>query len=360
MKKFSIFLAAVLIAVFSFFSNSYSGPRNVLVEFCTGTWCGYCPCGDAALVTLQHQFPRTLAIAYHGASTDPWQTFNGFEVRSLLGFSAYPTAIIDRGNTPSNPYVTYEQWYGMVETRYNSSPNSNVDITVTSKSYDESSRALNLTINSTPLSTLTGQYKISVVLVEDNVVYPQNYYAVCGTAGYHNDYIHHDIARNMINGPTGEDLNTEATWNANEVITKNISTTVDASWSPMNCRVIVFVYLDNAVLALGNVEQAISEGIVTTGIGNENETPVSYLLSQNYPNPFNPVTHIKFSLPNDGKVSFKIYDIFGKEVDSYIDGFMNKGSYNVEFNASNLSSGVYFYVLKTDNFTDKKKMILVK
>lgn len=356
--KFLIFFFLILT-----FNNSYSSPRNVLVEYCTGTWCGWCPCGHQSLEAISVVYPRTISLAYHGgaSSADPWKNFNGVEIRSLLGFSGYPTAIIDRGNTPSNPYVTYDQWFGRVQSRYSASPNSNVNIAVTSKTLNLATGELNLTLTSTALSNLTGYYKLSVVLVENNLVYPQNHYSQCGFTGYISDYVHHHNVRSMLNGPTGEFLNTSADWNANEMYTKNISTVIDPSWVTANCRIVAFVYQDNAVLALANVEQAIEENVLgTVGISNNNNEPDNYSLSQNYPNPFNPTTNIKFSIPKEGKVSFKVYDIFGKEIANYIDGVLQRGTYNVEFDGANLSSGVYFYVLKTDNFFEKKKMVLLK
>ncbi len=364
MKKFNLIFCAAIVIFAINLNTSFSGPRNVLVEYCTGTWCGYCPCGHQALVTIFGTYPQTIAIAYHGGATsaDPWKDFYGVEVRSLLGFTGYPTAVIDRGNTPSNPYVTYNMWYGLVESRYNTSPNSSVNIDVTKKSFNESTRQLNLNLNSTTLQDLTGQYKISVVIVENNLIYQQNFYSSCGTPGYQQDYVHNHVARSMVNGPTGDNLNTGGTWNANTMISKNISTTVDQAWVAANCKVIVFVYREETVLALSNVEQAIIEDVSgPTGIsGNTTEIPESFSLYQNYPNPFNPNTNIKFSIPVGTKVSLKVYDLNGKEVGDYVNGFLQKGSYNVSFDGRNLSSGIYFYVLKTDNFTDKKKMILVK
>jgi hypothetical protein len=91
-----------------------------------------------------------------------------------------------------------------------------------------------------------------------------------------------------------------------------------------------------------------------------NEVPASYNLSQNYPNPFNPVTKINFALPKSGLVTLKIYDILGKEVALLLNETRNAGTYSFEFNASNLSSGIYFYKLESNGFTDIKKMMLVK
>jgi len=88
--------------------------------------------------------------------------------------------------------------------------------------------------------------------------------------------------------------------------------------------------------------------------------PAKFDLSQNYPNPFNPATMINYDVPFDGKVSLKIFDMSGREVVTLVNEVKTAGYYSVNFNASNLSSGVYFYSLSADNFTATKKMILVK
>lgn len=88
--------------------------------------------------------------------------------------------------------------------------------------------------------------------------------------------------------------------------------------------------------------------------------PESYNLYQNYPNPFNPVTNINYDLPKDGLVKLIIYDIFGREVSVSVNEFKKAGSYQMSFDASGFSSGVYFYRIKSGNFTDTKKMLLLK
>ncbi len=88
--------------------------------------------------------------------------------------------------------------------------------------------------------------------------------------------------------------------------------------------------------------------------------PTKYDLSQNYPNPFNPSTSINYEIPFDGKVSLKIFDMSGKEVATLVNEVKTAGYYTYNFNASNLSSGVYFYSLSANNFTATKKMMLLK
>ncbi len=88
--------------------------------------------------------------------------------------------------------------------------------------------------------------------------------------------------------------------------------------------------------------------------------PKGISLSQNYPNPFNPTTAIRYELSREGKISLKVYDAAGREVRTLIDKNQQAGRYQVTFNASDLASGVYFYTLRGEGFTQTKKLILMK
>ena len=88
--------------------------------------------------------------------------------------------------------------------------------------------------------------------------------------------------------------------------------------------------------------------------------PEQFSLSQNYPNPFNPVTNLEFGISDLGFVSLKVYDILGKEAAIIVNEKLSTGNYKVEFDGSGLTSGVYFYRLTAGEFTDTKRMMLVK
>ena len=90
------------------------------------------------------------------------------------------------------------------------------------------------------------------------------------------------------------------------------------------------------------------------------EIPDHFLLSQNYPNPFNPSTTIKYALPQASHVSLSVFNILGQRVASLVDGRQEAGYHEVNFNASSLTSGVYFYRLQAGNFVQTKKLILMK
>ncbi len=107
-------------------------------------------------------------------------------------------------------------------------------------------------------------------------------------------------------------------------------------------------------VAMINYSQLV--GVNTIG----SEIPSEFELSQNYPNPFNPQTNITFSIPRAGHVKLSVFDAAGKKAVELVNEYLQAGSYDVDFNASHLSSGVYFYRFEADGFHDTKKMMLVK
>jgi hypothetical protein len=97
-----------------------------------------------------------------------------------------------------------------------------------------------------------------------------------------------------------------------------------------------------------------------TGIKQNNTIASKYILNQNYPNPFNPMTKISFNITKSEFVTLKVYDILGKEKSTIVNKDLNAGSYSYSFDASNLSSGVYFYKLTSGSFSDVKRMVIIK
>lgn len=115
---------------------------------------------------------------------------------------------------------------------------------------------------------------------------------------------------------------------------------------------------DSLMIFTGLIGYTSSGGIGIRQISSE--VPTAYSLKQNYPNPFNPNTVINFQLPKNNFVTLKIYDILGREVATLVNEQLKPGAYRVDWDASNYSSGMYFYKLSTDNFSETKRMALVK
>jgi len=109
----------------------------------------------------------------------------------------------------------------------------------------------------------------------------------------------------------------------------------------------------------GKILKTITGGLTSVNQSSEN-IPIKYTLLQNYPNPFNPVTLLEFGISDLEFVSLKVYDVLGNEITTLVNEIKSPGVYNVEFDGSNLSSGIYFYKLTAGEFSVVKKMSLLK
>ena len=111
------------------------------------------------------------------------------------------------------------------------------------------------------------------------------------------------------------------------------------------------------------IYQVWSSVIDRTILGTEDNvknTPDSFSLYQNYPNPFNPATMIKYSLDRESFVTLKIYDSLGRLINTLVNKIQHAGKHEVSFKPDNLSTGIYFYTLRTDNYQSTKKMLFLK
>jgi len=120
-----------------------------------------------------------------------------------------------------------------------------------------------------------------------------------------------------------------------------------------------------AIITVEEGSEKLGESVLTKvsleiDLSSSSVLPTTYSLEQNYPNPFNPTTKIKFALPEEQQVQIKIYDIIGKVVKVLINKKMKAGYHEIEFNAQNISSGVYFYRLNAGDFVNVKKMVVLK
>ncbi len=120
------------------------------------------------------------------------------------------------------------------------------------------------------------------------------------------------------------------------------------------------VAVSGKIVLTGDLGMTVFENNLITVIMNSTPTPSSFELFQNYPNPFNPSTEISYQLSAVNYVTLKIYDVLGREIETLVNTFQKIGKYVVQFDASKLSSGVYFYRLTAGNYSAVKKMVLLK
>jgi hypothetical protein len=209
------------------------------------------------------------------------------------------------------------------------------------------------------LGDLTGSYYVNYVFVSDSLITAQNGNSQCiGGNPYRLDH----VVRDMINGAAGE-LLTSDPWNFNQVINRTLNYNVSNAYDPYNSYLVVFIYKNNGgSMNLNTIQQAgkVRVSIVPVGIIQHSEIAMRYELLQNYPNPFNPSTSIKFSIPEKKHTDLSIYNVLGKKVDNVVSEILNTGSYEVNWNAGDLPSGVYFYTLRAGNYSKSQKMVLLK
>ncbi|MCB0721240.1 MAG: VCBS repeat-containing protein [Ignavibacteriae bacterium] len=171
------------------------------------------------------------------------------------------------------------------------------------------------------------------------------------------------IVRSVINGNTVYQVRTVmgqdgyCSQNLEQHIGLGNSSTIDS---------VIITWPSGTIDRYGNTEvnkfyeavegQSLSVGLSQLGTG----IPQKYSLYQNYPNPFNPVTKINYDVARSGYVELKVFDITGREIASLVNGNYSPGIYSVDFDATTFSSGVYFYILRSEGFTESRKMMLVK
>ena len=358
MKRILTLVFAVIFVAMMFpgSARSQNTGFNAVLEYCTGTWCQYCPCGETIIDAIKTAYPNTIVLGYHGPTGygDPWATVSAPMI-SLFGFNAYPTGVICR----STGIVDRSVWSSDVS-HYNHFIQPSCDIAVYNYNYNSSTHTVTANVISTARTNLTGNFYIMMVFTEDNLVYSQTGNGGCPGS---TTFIHKNVVQGLINGANGTLLATSDNWTQGNSVSTPLNYTFPAGVIDANCNINIFVYQQGSTISSDyNVQQGTYVPATTgpTGIINQNTVATQFNLSQNYPNPFNPTTNIHFSVPKDGTVSLKVYDMLGNLVDTYVDGFVKSGTYNAEVDASNWASGIYFYRIKSNVFSSIKKMILTK
>jgi hypothetical protein len=282
-------------------------------------------------------------MGWPSPGNDPMYLFNttqNYDRRYYYGVNSIPYLKIE-GMYYTQSYSNYYNMYTPYSIRMGTPTPLNISVTELRLPGD----TVQATVIVTNLSELpTGNYYLRVQALEKKIVLsPQPN----GESEFHN------VFRRAYPTSLGTSIPTTAgTYNY------IIKYKIEPTWSSSQIYTIAFVQEDNSKEIFNCAGKwAVPLGIIPIS----GSLPKEFKLNQNYPNPFNPVTKIAFSIPKAGNITLKVFDVLGKEVANLVNNtFVKAGTYESEFNASNLSSGLYFYRLITDNFTDTKKMILTK
>jgi hypothetical protein len=302
MKRKIRSLAIILIAMISVNVSSQNvfaqTQRNPVLEEFTGTWCQWCPCGHTIMAQILASMPNAIMIGYHGGGGgDPWQNFPGNQVVTLLSPPYWPSGTVDRTGAPNDR----GSWTSWMNQRYTIP--ATVSITM-NKIYNKVTRELDAEIQVTALENLTGEYKLSFLLLEDGLVYTQ---AGNGSCPGGSNYVHHHVVRAMINGATGETLNGANPWNQGEAITKNIQYTVPSAVIPDSCELVAFVYKVVSPLYNGNIQQGEKWDLVSPDyVATITSTSPDVITENNSPSQFTAVLHNQGLLNDTYNISASI------------------------------------------------------
>jgi len=341
MKYLTVLLSIIFLINFSLKAQE---ERKVLVEVFTNSHCPLCPAAHNVIDTYLNgpNGDKISYIFYHMIypySDDPlyWDSQEGSDAR----------------NNYYNPVAATPQgWFDGTHQGSTSGWTSSLNNLITTQS------PLNiiLTGGKTPNQfyinaelTRTGNISendlvIHFVVVEDLFFDGRNSISN-----------HKHVMRIMLPTPDGQSF----AINLNE--TKNISQTInlDPTWDADSLSVVVFVQSVSSKTVYQSATINYDE-LNVTDVQNESSIPSEFKLEQNYPNPFNPSTTISWQSPVGSHQTLKVYDLLGREVATLVDEYKPAGSYEINFDASSLPSGIYFYKLQADHYIETRKMILLK
>lgn len=341
----NIFLFILLL----FISVNAQSERTVLIEVLTNSHCPLCPPAHNAiqnhlsstenpqnfvLIYYHMSYPYSDDQLYQANKNDP-----GVRNNYYGPFGSTPVGIFE-GDVQNSDY---SNWSSRLESIQESEASFDISLSGTT---DEGEN-----IMITADIEKTGSASVSDLVLHFVVVEDVNYSGRNGISS------HKNVMRKMYPSAEGMEVSVSGSQQFEQSIT------IDENWVKSNLSIVVFLQSKSSKVVYQAAE--IEYGFLVTDVReHESQIPSDFILSQNYPNPFNPSTKIKFGIPSENissSVSLKVYDILGNEVATVIDNEQfSPGTYEADFNADGLSSGVYFYQLKSGKFKQMKKMILMR
>jgi len=349
-NKIFFILIAAFIAISTLVDISFSqARRRVLFEEWTSSTCGPCAANNPLLNSfIEAHWDTITAVKYHvgwpSPGNDPMYLYNmtqSNDRKDYYGVNAVPWLNVDGVILDIWPFTLIAFQNAITNRLGVSTP---VSITVTDQRI--AGDTIKATVVITKLSALpSGNYYLRVMAVEKKVIY-------ASPPGTNGETVFPEVFRKAFPTSLGTSITTTAGTESYIFKYKRES-----------------IMVDSMMYTIAFLQNDVNKEVFNSGIGYGSVTginidpgsiPAKFELAQNYPNPFNPSTTIKLALPKDGNVSLKVYDILGNETLTLIEGYQKAGTYNLYFNGSNLSSGVYYYRLISDGLTETKKMILIK
>lgn len=359
MKKI---LFSVLVFLVLCVTGIAQNPRNVVVYNITDTDCGPCSCMDSIIrYSIVPAYPQTVVIALHSPMDNSYfNKYQGKEIFYTFHSNYEPSGFIDG--------LGYDVYFDAVadslDNRYADSPEAPVGITLNSKSWDPVTRKVSLDYT---LKNLTGDLEgacwYNIFVTESNIKHQHRTMTGCSTPDvpglpFREEYFNDHVIRKLEFFASGDSL-IAPVWPSQLSIQKQFEVKIDSGWVPENTNIALLVYKKNDSLYKSPVLQALNQS-VTRPVGLEEQPPASEkskILSV-FPNPGGRWINVHVSVAEAGRYSCEILDMNGHRVATLLDQLCSQGIYNLEYNVSELSSGVYQCVYTTPAGRSAEKLVI--
>lgn len=344
---------------------SKTANKAVLVEELTGTWCGYCPRGHVAMESMTDKYGENfIGVAVHGGGSDP-MIVSGYpdHILTLPDVTGYPSAVVDRGSglNPSNMEVS-------IVNQLQTSIPATFDIAAT---YDEDLNELVAIVEMTALEFIAATKRIGFILTEDHVTgttanYNQtNYYAnnaLGAMGGYESlpdpvpaaDMVYEHVARAILPDATGMKIDESLTAGEKKVFVFGLE--LPDGIEKENLHLIAYIALPNPSDAVENAFSISYEDAINNTIVNTKDIEVDFSFKVS-PNPISDAGLVQISLERAAQVELRVYNSMGQQVKGKNYGILN-GDQFIDFNTSNLTSGIYTVQLSVDGAISTQKVVI--
>lgn len=380
-----------------FLNNGTPAVKYVLLEEATGGWCGYCPDGHLKMRDLLAANTKLIGVTHH--NSDGMTNTESDLVNSTFA-AGYPSGYINRVPVGGAVGLNRGIWSSTVTSELSTA--SPVNVTITNKSYNATTKQITFTVNANFVDYAAGDLRIGAMVIEDNVrgndvhnTWTQhNYYSPTGgNAGgasheLYNEpewivgYLHRHVVRAIPSGAFGNagiipavvapagSYSKTYTWtvpNATKVTYAVTPQTTNALWSTVNgwgmnklndIALLGFVAYYDADINKRQILNSSEVSLWSTGMDTK-VIDMNTISADVYPNPSNGETKVQFTLTQTSDVTVKIVNALGQEVKSFNENGLEEGNHEVNFNVSELPTGVYFAIVSGNNFSQASAKFVV-
>lgn len=341
------------------FSGAAQNPRNVVLYNLTDTDCGPCSCMDSIIRhSVVPNYPQTIVIALHSPMPNShFNKYQGKEIFFTFHADYEPSGFID-GLGYDTPYGKVADSIGK---RYEESPEAPVEIKLNSKSWDPVTRKVTLDYTLKNLSEeLQGACWYNIFVTESNIKQMHRTMTGCSTPDvqglpFRNEYFNDHVIRKLEYFAQGDSL-IGPVWPSQQSIQKQFEIAIDTAWVPENTNIALVVYKKNDSLYKSPVLQALNQNVVRpVGVEGPLPTPDKSKIITVYPNPGGSWINVHIAAIQAGRYVLEIVDMKGRPVATLLDQRCDPGIYNLEFNASEWTPGVYHcvYITPAGRFSEK-------